>query len=126
MNNFCIEQVRTFLKNQDTQTLRDLRIFIDEKIEEKTQKSVQTQPPGTSTLRREYEKRAPKGSPEFDVSLVRGTAQSHGGFEASYDNGQGIHLYAKAYITWRLDDLDMFTDVSGIINGEHFLAEAGS
>ena len=73
-------------------------------------------------LKREYNNRAPDGSPKFDDSLVVSKPRpSDGGYKGSYDNGKNVELYVKAYVTWRLGDHDMFTDVWGSVNNVQFI-----
>ena len=114
--------IRNFLKELSIQELEEWRKFIVFEIKTKEEAEEKLKPaPGTSRLRREYEKRAPEGSPPFNELFVNGKSRPNDdGFEARYDDGNGIFIHAKAYVTWRLGDHDMFTDVWGTINGKKF------
>lgn len=67
-----------------------------------------------------YKRHAPEGAPKFKPELVKATPRMHDGGVEAYYKDKDVSLNMKSYVTWRLGDHDMFTDVSGTIMGKYY------
>ena len=119
-----IQAIKFLLEEEEDNVLNELKQFIETEVLSRKRKREDNNAlkRATSSLKRHYEKHAPEDAPKFEPMHVFATSRSDGGYEGNYRHGD-TDMHVKAYVTFRLGDHDLFTDVWGSVCGKDFYTD---